>query len=316
MESIFISMITQEQEAGMEVRYQVASDHEGQELRRFIKGKREFSSALWKRVKWNGKVLINGEAVHNARTVLHEGDEVILSWSEVNEVVPSDIPLSIVYEDEDVLVVNKGPGMIIHPTSRNTHDTLVNAVAGYFERNHRNAGIHPVYRLDRNTTGLVVVAKSAMGQYELSKSHDCIYRQYVALVSGRVEPTEGVIEQPIGRKPGSIVEWMVRPDGKWAATEYRVLASSDEASLLLIHLRSGRTHQIRVHFSSLGHPLLGDDLYGGSLDLMKRQALHAWSVAFRHPRKGACLRLYAPMPTDMTEVILKLWGSLDVLKEV
>lgn len=316
MESIFISMITQEQEAGMEVRYQVASDHEGQELRRFIKGKREFSSALWKRVKWNGKVLINGVAVHNARTVLHEGDEVILSWSEENEVVPSDIPLSIVYEDEDVLVVNKGPGMIIHPTSRNTHDTLVNAVAGYFERNHRDAGIHPVYRLDRNTTGLVVVAKSAMGQYELSKSHDCIFRQYVALVSGRVEPTEGVIEKPIGRKPGSIVEWMVRPDGKWAATEYRVLASSEEASLLLIHLRSGRTHQIRVHFSSLGHPLLGDDLYGGSLDLMKRQALHALSVAFRQPRKGTPLRLYAPMPSDMTEVILKLWGSLDVLKEV
>jgi len=267
-------------------------------------------------VKWNGKVLINGVAVHNARTVLHEGDEVILSWSEENDVVPSDIPLSIVYEDEDVLVVNKGPGMIIHPTSRNTHDTLVNAVAGYFERNHRDAGIHPVYRLDRNTTGLVVVAKSAMGQYELSKSHDCIFRQYVALVSGRVEPTEGVIEKPIGRKPGSIVEWMVRPDGKWAATEYRVLASSDEASLLLIHLRSGRTHQIRVHFSSLGHPLLGDDLYGGSLDLMKRQALHALSVAFRQPRKGTPLRLYAPMPSDMTEVILKLWGSLDVLKEV
>ena len=138
----------------------------------------------------------------------------------------------------------------------------------------------------------------------------------MALVSGRVEPTEGVIEQPIGRKPGSIVEWMVRPDGKWAATEYRVLASSDEASLLLIHLRSGRTHQIRVHFSWLGHPLLGDDLYGGSLDLMKRQALHALSVAFRQPRKGMPLRLYAPMPSDMTEVILKLWGSLDVLKEV
>lgn len=117
----------------MEVRYAVTPAHEGQELRRFIKGKREFSSALWKRVKWNGKVLINGEAVHNARTVLHEGDEVILSWSEENEVVPSDIPLSIVYEDADVLVVNKGPGMIIHPTSREAHDTLVNGVAGYFQ---------------------------------------------------------------------------------------------------------------------------------------------------------------------------------------
>lgn len=300
----------------MEVRYRISSDHEGQELRRFMKGKREFSSALWKRVKWNGKVLINGEAIHNARTVLHTGDEVILSWSEENEVVPSDIPLSIVYEDGDILVVDKGPGMIIHPTSREAHDTLVNGVAGYFLKNHEDAGIHPVYRLDRNTTGLVVVAKSAMGQYELSKSHDCIYRQYVALVSGRVEPAEGTIEEPIGRKPGSIVEWMVRPDGKWAATEYRVLASCDTASLLLIHLRSGRTHQIRVHFSFLGHPLLGDDLYGGPLDLMRRQALHALSVSFRHPGRGEMVKLSAPLPEDMTEVIQKFWGSLDVLKEV
>lgn len=291
----------------MEVRYAVTPAHEGQELRRFIKGKREFSSALWKRVKWNGKVLINGEAVHNARTILHEGDVVILSWSEENEVVPSDIPLSIVYEDADVLVVNKGPGMIIHPTSREAHDTLVNGVAGYFSRKHEDAGIHPVYRLDRNTTGLVVVAKSAMGQYELSKSHDCIYREYLALAAGPVVPAEGTIEEPIGRKPGSIVEWMVRPDGKWASTEYRVLAANDRASLLRIHLKSGRTHQIRVHFSYLGHPLLGDDLYGGPMDLMKRQALHAFSVSFHHPKSGRALHFEAPLPSDMAEVTHNLF---------
>lgn len=300
----------------MEVTYLITESHDGQELRHFIKGRREISSALWKRVKWNGKVLVNGEVNYNARRVLHAGDRVVLQWSEGNEVVPSNIPLSVVYEDKDLLVVDKVPGMIIHPTSREAHDTLVNAVAGYFTRNDKSAGIHPVYRLDRNTTGLVVVAKSAMGQFELSKRHDCIYRQYIALVSGRVEPVEGIVEEPIGRKPGSIVEWMVRPDGKWASTEYRVLASCEEASLLLIHLNSGRTHQIRVHFSFLGHPLLGDDLYGGSLALIHRQALHAWSVSFHQPCTGENIRLTAPVPTDMAQVIRHFWGSMDCLKEV
>ena len=292
----------------MDLRYKVTKEHEGQLLKGFIRGRREVSTSLWKRIKWNGKVLINGAEVHNARTLLHEGDEIFFSWPEENDVVPSELPLFIVYEDRDILVVDKGPGMIIHPTSREAHDTLVNRVAGYFKRRKEESGIHPVYRLDRNTTGLVVVAKSAMGQYELSKSHDCIYRQYVALVAGRMEPAEGRIEEPIGRKPGSIVEWMVRPDGKWAGTEYRVLASSDKASLLLVHLLSGRTHQIRVHFSHLGHPLLGDDLYGGPMDDMKRQALHAWTVSFRHPSNGEQMAFKAELPLDMKGVIESLWG--------
>lgn len=299
----------------MELRYTVTASHEGQQLKGFVKGRRELSSSLWKKIKWTGETLVNGEIIHNARLVLHEGDEILFRWSEDNDIVPSDIPLSIVYEDRDILVVNKGPGMIIHPTSREAHDTLVNAVAGYFRRTGQDGGIHPVYRLDRNTTGLVVVAKSALGQYGLSKSHDSIYREYLALVEGAVEPAEGKIELPIGRKSGSIVEWMVREDGKWAGTEYRVLAASRKASLLRIHLLSGRTHQIRVHFSHLGHPLLGDDLYGGSLDLIGRQALHAWSLSFAHPLSGKRLHFTAPLPEDMAGLICHIWGSTDMIKE-
>lgn len=298
----------------MNLTYIVTKEHEGQELRRFVKGRREFSSALWKKIKWNGKVLVNGMEIHNARTVLHEGDELHFFWSEENEVVPSDIPLHIIYEDRDLLIIDKGPHMIIHPTSKEAFDTLVNGVAGHFRRTGEEAGIHPVYRLDRNTTGLVLVAKSAIGQYELSKSHDCIYRTYVALVSGRVDG-EGRIEEPIGRKPGSIVEWMVREDGKWAGTEYKMLASSDKASLLSIHLLSGRTHQIRVHFSHLGHPLLGDDLYGGPMDLMDRQGLHAVSLSFHHPFTGEEVSFKAPLPEDMKEVIRNLWGDEVLRKE-
>ena len=145
------------------------------------------SGGLWKRIKWNGHVTVNGEEVHNARRRVAKGDRIVLTWSEENDIVPSDIPISITYEDEALLIVNKGSGMIIHPTARGAHDTLVNAVAGYYARQRIEAGIHPIYRLDRNTTGLVVVAKSAKGQYDLSKSHDQIYREYLALVSGHMD---------------------------------------------------------------------------------------------------------------------------------
>ena len=240
------------------------------------------SGGLWKRIKWNGRVTVNGEEVHNARRRVAKGDRIVLTWSEENDIVPSDIPLSIMYEDEALLVVNKGPGMIIHPTARGAHDTLVNAVAGY-----------------RNTTGLVVVAKSAKGQYALSKSHDQIYREYLALVSGHMDEKAGRIDRPIGRRDGSIVEWMVREDGKRAITDYEVLGEYDGYSLLKIHLLTGRTHQIRVHFASLGHPLLGDDLYGGPLGLMTRQALHAYTVRFAHPVTGKEMRFTAPVLEDM-----------------
>ncbi len=265
----------------------------------------KLSGGLWKRIKWNGTVTVNGEDIHNARTPLKEGDRLLLAWSEENDIVPAHLPISIVYEDETLLIVNKGPGMIIHPTAKGAHDTLVNALAGYYERNQIDAGIHPIYRLDRNTTGLVVVAKSAKGQYDLSRSHDQIYREYLALITGHLEKKSGRIDRPIGRKPGSIVEWMVRDDGKRAVTDYEVLEEFEGYSLLKIHLLTGRTHQIRVHFQSLGHPLLGDDLYGGSTEKIPRQALHAASVRFLHPATREEMKFVAPMPADMKGLISK-----------
>lgn len=204
-----------------------------------MRGHMHLSSSLWKKIKWNGKILINGRQVFNARTALHAGDEITLIWSEENDILPVNIPLDIVYEDPWLLIVNKGPHMIIHPTAKSTQETLVNAVAWYFKEKGEDAGIHPVYRLDRNTTGLVVVAKSANVQYDLSKSHDSIFREYLALVGGEIvmgDEAKNIIGEPIGRKPGSIVEWMVRPDGKPAWTEYMVLAHSWKTSLVRVHL--------------------------------------------------------------------------------
>ena len=272
----------------------------------------KLSGGLWKRIKWQGRVSVNGVDIHNARAPLAEGDFVSLEWSEENDIVPADIPLSIVYEDDSLLVIDKGPGMIIHPTAHGAFDTLVNAVAGYYRRNQIDAGIHPIYRLDRNTTGLVVVAKSAKGQYDLSHSHDQIYREYLALISGRLEEKKGRIDRPIGRKEGSIVEWTVRADGKRAVTDYEVLREFSDYSLLKIHLLTGRTHQIRVHFQSLGCPLLGDDLYGGPMDKMARQALHAYSLRFTHPVTGEGMRFKAPLPLDFR----KWCGDVDESEEL
>ena len=198
-------------------------------LRSFIRGRAGLSASLWKRIKWNGRVTVNGEDVHNARMTVRGGDRIRCEWEEETDIVAADIPLSVVYEDEDLLVVDKGPGMIIHPTHRDICDSLVNACAGYFASRGEKAGIHPVYRLDRNTTGLVIVAKSAKVQYDLSRSHDQITRRYIALASGHLEEERGTADAPIGRKPGSIVEWTVRDDGRRAVTSWEVLGRGEGA---------------------------------------------------------------------------------------
>lgn len=277
----------------------VSLAQDGHMLRSFILHTCRFSSSLWKRVKWNGKVCINDVPVYNARTLVHTGDRISCEWTEGNSIIPADLPLDILYENESLLVVNKGPHMIIHPTSAERSDTLVNAVAGYFRKKGEQAGIHPVYRLDRNTTGIVVVAKSALMQYWLSLSHEVVQRTYLAVCAGHFEEPEGTIDAPIGRKDGSTVEWMVRPDGKAAVTHYRVLAEEEESSLLTLRLETGRTHQIRVHLSHEGHPLLGDDFYGGPMDRIDRQALHAFTVRFTHPLTKKEFFFKAPVPADM-----------------
>ena len=274
-------------------------------LRSFIRGRAGLSASLWKLIKWNGLVTVNGEDVHNALITVRGGDRIRCEWEEETDIIAADIPLSVVYEDEDLLVVDKGPGMIIHPTHRDICDSLVNACAGYFASRGEKAGIHPVYRLDRNTTGLVIVAKSAKVQYDLSRSHDQITRRYIALASGHLEEERGTADAPIGRKPGSIVEWTVRDDGRRAVTSWEVLGRGEGYDVLCLRLYTGRTHQIRVHMAHLGHPLLGDDLYGGPCGLIGRQALHAAEAEFRHPRTGELMRLTAPLPDDMRRLAEK-----------
>ena len=209
--------------------------------------------------------------------------------------------MKIIYEDNTLLIIDKDADMIIHPTSKIETNTLVNAISGYYKKNNQMSGIHPIYRLDRNTTGLIAVAKSAKLQYELSKEHGAIKREYLAVVEGRFKNKEGSIIYPIGRKEGSIIEWKVRDDGKEARTDYKVIEEKPSCTLLKLRLYTGRTHQIRVHMSFLGHPLIGDDLYGGNCSKLKRQALHSHHISFIHPDTGECMEFKSPMPDDMYE---------------
>lgn len=282
----------------MRLVFMVSPMDEGRVLKRFIRS-RGLSAGMWKRIKWHGRVSIDGREIHNANEIIHTGSMVVCEWREEPDVVPTDIDLSVVYEDNDLLVVNKPAYMLIHPTHEGGIDTLVNGVANHYRLCGKEGGIHPLYRLDRNTTGLVVVAKSSWAQYALSKSHDLVYREYVAVVKGHMKVPLGIINAPIGRKDGSVVEWMVRSDGKPAQTEFTVIGYGEDYTVVRLHLLSGRTHQIRVHLSWLGYPLLGDDLYGGDLSLIDRQALHARTVRFIHPATQKMITLSAPIPSDM-----------------
>ena len=280
----------------MKISYTVDAAHDGRELRQLVRAPLGLSAKLWKHIKWNGTILVNGKAIRNARLCVRAGDELTLLWQEASPVVPVNLPLAILYEDETFLVVNKPAGMIVHPTHRAARDTLVHAVAGYFERRGEAAGIHPLYRLDRDTTGIVI-------QHAMTKHHGQIYREYLALVRGNLDRPSGCIDMPIGRDPSKANHWQVRADGRRALTEYETIASWPSYSLLKIHLLTGRTHQIRVHFAALGHPLLGDTAYGAPGDAISRQALHAWRIHFHHPDTGKEIHIEAPLPEDMHHLI-------------
>lgn len=285
----------------MKAEWKVPEKWDGCSIKKFIKGYCGLSTNLWKKIKWNGSVILNGVQIYNANIVVHVNDKVVCEWSEETDIIPSCIPLKIIYEDNTLLIIDKDEDMIIHPTSKTETNTLVNAISGYYKKNNQMSGIHPIYRLDRNTTGLIAVAKSAKLQYELSKEHGTIKREYLAVVEGRFKNKEGSIIYPIGRKEGSIIEWKVRDDGKEARTDYKVIEEKPSCTLLKLRLYTGRTHQIRVHMSFLGHPLIGDDLYGGNCSKLKRQALHSHHILFIHPDTGECMEFKSPMPDDMYE---------------
>ncbi|MDZ4198854.1 MAG: RluA family pseudouridine synthase [Kiritimatiellia bacterium] len=275
------------------------------------------SRARWQQLIREQHTLVNREPAKPNRTI-REND--VVSWTlpppAPTELVPEDRPLRILYEDEDLLVLDKPPDWVVHPSAGHETGTLVHALLHHCGESlsgiggERRPGI--VHRLDRDTSGALVVAKTETAMRELVRQFKNreVEKEYLALVRGAVSPPEGRIETLIARSPHNRQKMSARVEhGRVAITHYETLESFEDATLLRVRLETGRTHQIRVHMAHLGFPILGDTMYGrsgGSSPTATRQMLHAYHLSFKHPRTGCWLTLRAPIPEDFNELLQQL----------
>ncbi len=275
---------------------------DGRLLREVLRGEVGISRRLLYALKFRGEIAINGLPV-TVRARVKEGDLITLHLLETAEqrVIPQRLPLSIVYEDQDLLLVEKPAGMIVHPVPPEPTGTLANAIAWHWQQQGFGGPVRIVTRLDRDTTGLVLVAKNPLIQHQYGQGGAALRKHYLALVHGRPEAEEGLIDAPIAVNPDHPVTRMIAPSGQPAQTAWQVISSFDRYTLVEAELLTGRTHQIRVHFAWLGHPLLGDSQYGGGEELIGRQALHCHRLELQHYRTGKLLQFRSPLPQDMAK---------------
>jgi 23S rRNA pseudouridine1911/1915/1917 synthase len=255
-------------------------------------------------------VTVDGRPPAKAGVPLEPGQQVVvmLPQAEPTALEAEAMPLRIVYEDADLLVIDKPPGLAVHPSPGHARHTLVNAVLAHCRDlsgigGEGRPGI--VHRLDKDTSGLIIVAKNDEAHLSLARQlkERQVEKTYLALVEGRVEPPEGLIDAPVGRHPVHRRKQAVVERGREARTRYRVLREVDGRSLLEVRPETGRTHQIRVHLAHIGHPVAGDPVYGRAHPLLTRQFLHAQRLAFRHPRTGQRIELTAPLPEDLARAV-------------
>ena len=307
----------------------VDSDVHTQSMNHIIK-QHHISQRMRRRLRNEGIITVNNEPA-TWNTLVHGGDHLVMKLTPEQEFSLSPMDLDIVYEDEHILVINKAAGVLMHPTSTVRDHTLANGVLYYYQETHQHYDFHPVHRLDKDTSGIVIIAKTSVVQHAFDKKHIHFHKSYDAIVEGKLPAVPLTINWPIGRKPGSIIERYCTTEGKTARTDITVISHNtrpivDKSPIIdsntiigsnnmadgncethFTHvqclLHTGRTHQIRVHVSQLGYPLAGDDLYGGHLDYIQRQALHAARVSFHHPMTNEWLELSADMPQDMKDLI-------------
>ena len=258
--------------------------------------------------KMHESILLNGVWSY-MRTPMEGGDILTVHIQEPESspnIPPVKLPLDIVYEDEDIVVVNKPAGMPVHPSLNNYENSLANALMYYYQEQGKPFIFRCTNRLDRDTSGLTVVAKHMVSSSILSSMgmrHE-ITREYLAIVRGALKPSEGTIDAPIGRTGSSLIERKIDfENGERAVTHYRVVEEQNGHSLISLILETGRTHQIRVHMKYIGHPLVGDYLYNPDMEYIDRQALHSHRLSFTHPVTGEKMEFTAPLPADMRKIL-------------
>ena len=289
--------------------YTISTEYDGFQIDKYLKTRGYSSANITAIKKMPNNVVIDGEWVHmNRKLSAGELMTVNISEEDSSEKIPAvKMDLDIVYEDEDIIVINKPAGLPIHPSLNHYEDSLANGLAFYYESQGKPFIFRCANRLDKNTSGLTVIAKHLVSANILStmvKNRE-FHREYYAIVRGTLEQPEGTIDAPIGRVDDSIITRKVDfENGERAVTHYKVIDEKNGHSLVSIHLETGRTHQIRVHFKYIGHPLIGDHLYNPDFEYMQRQALHSHRIEFVHPITKKAMEFVAPLPNDMQRIFM------------
>ncbi len=281
----------------------------------YLSENEEYSRMAIQRLINDGKIIVNGKKI-KASYKVQNGDKIKIEEEKPKEIElkAQNIPLEVLYEDNDIIVVNKPKGMVVHPANGNPDGTLVNAIMAICKGSLSGIGgeIRPgiVHRLDKNTSGAIIIAKNDKAHIALSnqlKNHE-IKKTYFALVRGIVKESNATINMPIARSKNDRKKMAVDKNGKEAITHFKVLERFDDCTLLEVNIETGRTHQIRVHLSHIGYPIIGDDVYSNGKNRwnVKGQCLHAKSLDFKHPITGKQIHIEAPLPKYFTDILKEL----------
>lgn len=289
-------------------------DEEGMKLREYLRAVQKLSGRLIRGAALEGRITINGNrAKLNHVLKCNDGIAFDVIKEESQNIEPEKMDIDVVYEDNDLIVVNKRPGMVVHPTKNYQSGTLANGLIYYFKEKGENCIVRLVSRLDMDTSGLIIIAKNQFSHMALARDmrKDTFEKSYLAIIHGNMSEKMGTINGPIYRPAEDSIMRVVDERGQESITHFKVVDSFKIGDLVKLTLETGRTHQIRVHLTHLGHPLYGDSLYGieGDEEYISRQALHAYRLKFPHPRTGESIELESALPEDMMQLIEKIKKS-------
>ena len=290
------------------IEYHIDETDAGLRVEQFLRRKGYSLQNLAEIKRMPKSVIVNGIHYY-MNQYLKPGDRLSIHICEdkcSEKIPPVQMPLDIIYEDEDIIVINKPAGMPIHPSMNNYTNSMANALAWYYQEQGKPFIFRCCNRLDRDTSGLTVVAKHLVSGSIISTmvKERKFHREYLAIVRGHIDPPCGTIDAPLARKPGTIIERTVDwENGECAVTHYQFVKEANGHSLISLQLETGRTHQIRIHMKHLGYPLIGDYLYNPDMEYIHRQALHSHRIAFTHPITGKAMEFTAPLPKDMKRVL-------------